>query len=360
MNNVEAARVMNVLEDALANLRLISLVTQGALDSVEELEDVVGPELAGELMDHRTATSKVAIEGSEVLTSNTNSVCRTLRKNPHLESKLAQLFHDSRSQGMLNFIHTLEKVKTTTYKRLTTTVEEENSERDHFEEVCKREEKAGKERQSLEQQLRVERRERQKQLNHMTEMENRSITELEQIKATSVHVAKRLEEDAEATRESDKTTFQERDGKLVTEVTKLKGDLTNVQGKNRDDEGLLRKKKTKSEQEVGNWLTEYDKDMFSKEKALQEEKAVYEEVKQQLGEYEEEYRKLRDEAEAAAEKERKKAEEKARIEERQRKMDQAAVTIQKAWRTHSTTTGKGAEDTGKGKKGKKGKGKKKK
>jgi len=43
-------------------------------------------------------------------------------------------------------------------------MEEENSERDHFEEVCRREEKAGKERLTLEQQLRVERRERQKQV----------------------------------------------------------------------------------------------------------------------------------------------------------------------------------------------------
>jgi len=52
--------------------------------------------------------------------------------------------------------------------------------------VCRREEKAGKERQTLEQQLRVERRERSKQVNYMTGMETRATSELDHIKSTSV------------------------------------------------------------------------------------------------------------------------------------------------------------------------------
>lgn len=52
--------------------------------------------------------------------------------------------------------------------------------------MCRREEKAGKERQTLEQQLRVERRERSKQVNYMTGMETRATAELDHIKSTSV------------------------------------------------------------------------------------------------------------------------------------------------------------------------------
>eukprot|EP00239_Pterosperma_sp_CCMP1384_P001016 CAMPEP_0197852814 /NCGR_PEP_ID=MMETSP1438-20131217/21474_1 /TAXON_ID=1461541 /ORGANISM="Pterosperma sp., Strain CCMP1384" /LENGTH=359 /DNA_ID=CAMNT_0043467007 /DNA_START=334 /DNA_END=1410 /DNA_ORIENTATION=+ len=353
MNNVEAARVMAVLEETLDSLRLMSLITPVALESAEELEDVCGPDFSKTLITHRAAAAKVGIEDSDALTATTHSVCRFLRKNNNTEAKLAQLFQEERSQGTLELISTLEKVKASTFKRLTTTVEEENSERDHFEEVCKREERAGKEKQSLEQQLRVERRERSKQVNHMNDMENRARSELEQIRATSIHVNKTLEQDAQATYESDLQAFQERDAFLQQEVAKLKQELKEVQTENRDDEAHLHKKKTKSEQEVGNWLTEYDKDMFSKEKALQDEKAVYEEVKQQLQEYEEAYRVLREEAEAAAEKERKKAEEKARLAERQEKMDKAAGTIQKAWKVHKEGANAAAAETaGKGKKGK--------
>ena len=66
---------------------------------------------------------------------------------------------------------------------LATSVPEENSRRSHFEEVCKREEKASKEKLSLEQQLRIERRERQKALTQLGEAEVRTKNELEVVKA---------------------------------------------------------------------------------------------------------------------------------------------------------------------------------
>ena len=59
---------------------------------------------------------------------------------------------------------TLRKLRDKFNKRLSTTVEEENSNRDHFEEVQRREEKAGKEKLSLEQQLGLEKKERRRQM----------------------------------------------------------------------------------------------------------------------------------------------------------------------------------------------------
>eukprot|EP00959_Pyramimonas_sp_CCMP1952_P320662 6710199-Pyramimonas_sp.AAC.1 len=74
------------------------------------------------------------MEGHDCLQPTTLSFCRMLKKNPPLEAQLEQLFSDERSQGTMELIAILTAVKDRTYRRLTTTMEEENSERDHFEE----------------------------------------------------------------------------------------------------------------------------------------------------------------------------------------------------------------------------------
>eukprot|EP00241_Pyramimonas_parkeae_P005339 CAMPEP_0114239084 /NCGR_PEP_ID=MMETSP0058-20121206/8262_1 /TAXON_ID=36894 /ORGANISM="Pyramimonas parkeae, CCMP726" /LENGTH=357 /DNA_ID=CAMNT_0001351223 /DNA_START=139 /DNA_END=1212 /DNA_ORIENTATION=+ len=355
MNNIEAARVMSVLDDLLANLRRISLVTAGTLESAEELEDVVGRELSSLLGEHRLGAARVQAEGQTALAASTLSICRAMRKNANLEQQLATLFHEERSMGMMELIAILEKVRARTQKSLTTTMEEENSEKDHFEEVCRREEKAGKERQTLEQQLRVERRERSKQVNYMTGMETRANSDLDQIKSTSVRMVAELQSETKASKEADKTSFVERETFLMAEVEKLRAELLQIEKVNREEEVALRSKKTKKEQEVLITLGEYDSDMSTKEKAYQDEKAVYEEVKQQLAEMEIAYKELQEEAEVAAEKNRKHQEEKARHEEKEQRLNRAACTIQRMWRSHNTVKGGKKEDDGKKKKGKGGK-----
>ena len=50
MNNIEAARVMSVLDELLHSLRSVSLVTANALESAEDLEEV------GEMASHGAAS----------------------------------------------------------------------------------------------------------------------------------------------------------------------------------------------------------------------------------------------------------------------------------------------------------------
>jgi hypothetical protein len=56
-------------------------------------------------------------------------------QNPTTVSQLAGIFQEERSSGMRELIAVLEKIKERTLKAMSTTMEEENSERDHFEEV---------------------------------------------------------------------------------------------------------------------------------------------------------------------------------------------------------------------------------
>jgi hypothetical protein len=60
--------------------RGISLVTAGSLESAEELEAVVGPELSQLLIDHREVAQQVQYDGQAILAPSTLSICRYLRQ----------------------------------------------------------------------------------------------------------------------------------------------------------------------------------------------------------------------------------------------------------------------------------------
>jgi hypothetical protein len=55
-------------------------VTAGSLESAEELEAVVGPELSQLLIAHRDVAQRVQYDGQAILAPSTLSICRYLRK----------------------------------------------------------------------------------------------------------------------------------------------------------------------------------------------------------------------------------------------------------------------------------------
>ena len=58
----------------------------------------------------------------------------------------------------------------------------------------------------------------------------------------------------------------------------MKAKLEETVADNNEVETSLRKKKMQEEEKVTEWIAEYDSEMIAKEKVLQEEKAVYDEV----------------------------------------------------------------------------------
>lgn len=81
---------------------------------------------------------------------------------PECEGKLAAL-QGERSHGVQHALRLLAHIRDFAHKRLTTTVEEDRSVREHFEDVRLREEKAVSEKQQLQQRLKLERMQRQRQ-----------------------------------------------------------------------------------------------------------------------------------------------------------------------------------------------------
>ena len=73
--------------------------------------------------------------------------------------------HVERTDAALQVVEIFKQLRDFTHSKLTATVEEDNSQREHFEEIKIREEKAMSEKQQLQQKLKLERIERQKQAN---------------------------------------------------------------------------------------------------------------------------------------------------------------------------------------------------
>ena len=365
MNIAEAARINTVLGETLDGLQTMKFVTPYVLEHAEHMARDTSEELASKLVAHRAALQTANEDVTDdVLADSAMSLYRCLGQNPDFVEHIKNIYDETQQasaasptasgRGALSLEDSLRSIaaadaqgaamdgvityfaqlKAIVQRKLATTVEEEASTRAHFEEVRQREEKAAKERQALEQQLRLERKEREKQLAQANEREARANYELEALRASTDARLKALEEEAGYQRASDKASFEEREAALIKEVEQLTKELEDLSKNDRDEEAVLRKKKNKSEQEVSTWIELYDKDMGSREKGYQEEKGVYTELQKQLKEYEDHYEQLRLEAEEAAAEVKRRQQAAEEEEKRQQALDDAALKIQGTWRLH--------------------------
>eukprot|EP00873_Tetraselmis_striata_P022428 jgi/Tetstr1/442692/TSEL_030783.t1 len=334
MNSLEAYRVMQVLDDAMEGLRLLSHVDSEVLEAADTLGDVVGEDISKSLLTHKIAAAGCRGQVShDILNASSMELWRILKKSPTAEAKLGAM-QKERSPAMMTSLQTFEKLRKMAYKKLTTTVEEDNSNREHFQEVCQREEKAKKAKKDLEHQLRLERREREKQSLLITTAEERARNELKEIQEDATQRQSRLEETTRIAKDSDQAKFDTENGKLSKELDKLRKELEDLRVKNKELETLARKKKSKGEQEVEAWLSDYDKDMGAKETAYRDELAVYERVVAQLEEYQDKTAQLKAEREEYERLERLRKIAELTERNRQKKLDRAATVIQTAWKAY--------------------------
>ena len=352
IKNAEAERILAVLDETVHELSSLSYVNSHLVEQTESLGDILGSKFVGLLESCKILDNEVDFDKDKTDHIPTGNIYRGLEKDASLLHHI-QSFGFDRSANTLSLVDALKRLKQGVHRRLSVTVEEENSRRSHFEEVCKREEKASKEKLSLEQQLRIERRERQKALAQLSETEVRTKNELGVVRAGTDKFMKDLVVRTEDTKDRNAKQYDFDFDILLEEITKLEKELKKLEVVHREEEEKLIKKKNKSEQEVETWIKEYDIDMNKLEKIYQDEYEVYNEVVEQLRVYEGHYNKLRKEIEDAnaREDEQKKAKEEA--EERKKREEKAAATIQATWKMfqQQKASGDGAKKGGKGKGG---------
>ena len=309
------------------------------MSHASELADVFGDEFAQAMMDHAAA-----LDDPVELKKTTLQLCRAAKNNPDVAPRLEHLAGGGGGSGtaFAHFLATMGDVRGKLSRRLHTTVEEETSVKNNFEQVLAREKKAGKERLALENQLKVESRERRRQVSHTEEAEARIRDEIATITNDSAAHADELKAAADEKRAAEDEMFMEREVALSAQLTQLQQQLADVQKEHSEEEAALRKKMSDNEKKLSGNLADYDQEMGELEKQLTEERGLYDTAKKQLTEYETHYNALRKEKEEAEALKREKEEAQRKEDEMNKMLDDAALSIQKAWKTHKEATEKSA------------------
>ena len=166
LTNVEAQRIMAILEETYDKLQLLSHVPPLKRPTDYDMfATEVGPEVA-QVLDEQVLLEQQykwvstpqhelpeddfngdqALPDFETLDDelrhSTRVVCRMLREAPAISTQLKELDAEGPSGTMRKFLSTIHELKSQTFQKLSTSVEEEKSKEDWFLEISAREEKA--------------------------------------------------------------------------------------------------------------------------------------------------------------------------------------------------------------------------
>eukprot|EP00803_Ostreobium_quekettii_P003252 evm.model.scf_876.1 EVM.evm.TU.scf_876.1 scf_876:2363-5648(+) len=333
MNSLEAARVLAVLDEARDGLRLLSAVGNEVLQSAEQIKDLVDEALGDAILAHRDAVADRKGKSLQEGGGTTMQLWRLLKQNPEVEAKLRGL-QARQSPATTQLISTFEKLRAAIQKQLTTTVEEDTSNQEHFHLVKEREERAFSEKTQLEQKIKLQRIERQKQLSTITGTEEKATRELEMNQGEAEAANNSLKAAAAATREADNAEYKSVKEQLLAQLTAARGELAAIHEDNKELESQLRKAKKRAEQDVESVIHSFDKDMMEREKEYQENLAVYNELQKQITEYSDNIQQLKKQREDHEAEQQRIRDEQRKAQQRQRLINTAATMIQKAWKLY--------------------------
>ena len=383
LTNVEAQRIMAILEETYLKLQLLSHVPPlRRVPDFDSFTNEVGPEVA-QVLDEQVLLeqqykwvstpqheqAEAGFDGEQALPDfetlddelrhSTRVVCRMLREAPAISAQLKELDPDGASATMRKFLGTTLELKSQTFQKLSTSVEEEKSKEDWFLEISAREEKASQTLRQLQKEIKAEKAEREKQVSARNDTIQKLREELELIKASTLAEERQLDTETKASEEADMTAFTSKEATLSEELRKLTEDLKSKRASNKETEEQLRKKKVKYEGEADAWIKKYDLEMEEKDREISALRLIYEGERKELTRLENYFNKLLEEREKALAEERKKAEDRARQQAQMATLAKAATMLQKMWRGRVARRELEKKKKG-GKGGKGGKGKKKK
>ncbi|KAJ3129096.1 hypothetical protein HK100_008835 [Physocladia obscura] len=334
--NVEAQRVMSVLQEAQRKIAIIGLLP----DEVDRrVSTVFGAEtvaLIGEykileskyksLMESKAAEHEIK-ETARQLRMSTRALCRHFLQNSNLISKL-RFLKSTKSSLLQTFESLLQEVKGLVYERLKMSVEEEKAKQDQLSVIIAKEQKTSNDVRLLKEELEKAKKER----NFESMFISWLVDELRDIKQQAEDTTKRLESRSKQKEDQEMLQAKDKETSIKQDIERCKEDLKEMIAKNREEEAALRKKKFKVESEVENWIHKYDQDMEEKQGELEDITAIYNEEKAQLDELQERYNDLQKEYEKIMDERKKQQENRIAEEKRLKHMHQCATLIQAIFR----------------------------
>ena len=189
LTNVEAQRIMAILEETYLKLQLLSHVPPlRRVPNYDIFAEEVGPEVA-QVLDEQVLLeqqykwvstpqheqAETGFDGDQALPDfetlddelrhSTRVVCRMLREAPVISEHLQGMDEQGSSAHVRKFLSTASELKSQTFQKLSTSVEEEKSKEDWFLEISAREEKASQTLRQLQKEIKAEKAEREKQVS---------------------------------------------------------------------------------------------------------------------------------------------------------------------------------------------------
>ena len=199
----------------------------------------------------------------------TRSLCRLLRKNPAGLSVLIDSC-SSRPSPILSFSTYLQDLAAITFRRLSTTVEEEATHATTLTELTEKEKTAEKDRESLAASLEFQRAEKEREVASLGSHISKLRAELHDITRSNELEVANIEQSAKESVESAREAHEEKGKALEAETARLQDRIKTIAIEHRDAELALRKKKSKSEMELAVLIAKYDKDMSEKQDMIED------------------------------------------------------------------------------------------
>jgi len=379
LTNVEAQRIMLILDETFIKLSLLSLIPGGQMPEDEVLPELIGPEIHQVLREQAlleqqyesvsNPASNEPVKGlpdfetlDDELRHSSRVVSRMLTEDRAIVDKVeASMGGFERDASMMKFLDTFKELKHQIFQKMSTSVEEEKSKEDFYLEVSAREEKASQMLRALHKDLKAEKAEHENEVASLDETISKLRAEIDHIKSSTSADMKSLEETTRAQEDDDKAAFGSKKEQLTLQLATLKTELAETSKRNRDAEEQLRKRKIKNEGEVQAWISRYDSEVREKVNQIKAIRKEYDEEKRQLRWYEEYFDRVDKEQQLKSAEQRKLEEERAKEEAQKAMLNHAASMIQRIFRGRVARRELEKAKKGKKKKGKKGgKGKKKK
>mmetsp|Transcript_31818 Transcript_31818/g.103384 ORF Transcript_31818/g.103384 Transcript_31818/m.103384 type:complete len:273 (-) Transcript_31818:751-1569(-) len=264
LTNMEAQRVIAVLEDTIERLALISLIpTTPDVELLERVPDVSDAPLKAAIQqqwqieeshrvlhDHHATGNATSEELADQFSQSTRTLCRQMRKNYPAIAALKEHSGTARSAHLLNCQQYLSDLTAVIFRRLSTTVEEETANKHMLHELTEKERNAAEEASALQETLETQRTEREREVSvqdqTLTKLraELHDITQTNQSKMDLVRI--QMEDQITKSEEEHKLASHQ----LMEKISGLESTIESQSQINRDTEAALRKKKERIEADL--------------------------------------------------------------------------------------------------------------
>jgi len=285
LTNVEAQRICAVLDELMVDLRMAFSVTPQTLADANDIASLVGQENERFFVMQRELEKQFCVLASQLegpvsefvadseqhdaqdaivhdffdiarrLRKNTREICRFLKRNPSVEKRLQQSVDQEQAALAVRFQNVLTTLRQQTLRSLSTSVEEDKSEKEHFENVSARERTLTDQERMLTKDLATVKRDREKAVkardNQIAALEAEK-AELQQMTANAGKAV------GEGNSSVDSDAHEVEVQGLEKKLKGLRDSLAKTKNDNMEAEKNLKKLSSKKEHEVGDNIEGYD------------------------------------------------------------------------------------------------------